>query len=575
LTSYPRRNAKTGRKSKGRREPYIGSGTLSNSSQWGVLATFEDEPIALTVRESQKYREIYQEQQNKLANEVLTARGFKTLDDVVTQLKGLPFYRWDIDDYDAHNKLAEETGNRCCAVHAIGVPENKPGLPRGFFPYEKQVYDAMQIFDNIWIKKATGLGLSEFYLYYFLWLACKDDSLKNTCIGFITGPRLELTVMLMDRLKNLPILRDVVFNFFEINGVKFEAFPSNNLDSARGLPKVSYWFLDEADFWEKSLQEEARTVAERYIGKSHARVVMVSTPHLPDGLYDRIEHESPEVCIYHRIFLHWTVGVGYIYTEEDIARAKRTPAFPREYGLEYLGTEGDVFLQEELQHAIDLGANVNFDNPSILNLKSMGIDPGYSTSKYAIVVTNYNSRTRLIEIVFAHEYPKASPSEMTKKAWELAMRYNVTCTFIDASQNGPIREMKRAYGERWYDYEEHVKEVRAEGRHLAERMRVIPVTFDAHSGGEMITKCQNLFNRGKIAIPEIFRELIVQLRSARLNTAGQLDKKTYGTMDLFDAFRMAISYYQPYEKVVPTFTDSSKLERGGGGKGGPSRVFGL
>ena len=71
--------------------------------------------------------------------------------------------------------------------------------------------------------------------------------------------------------------------------------------------------LDEADFFPSGQQQDARDVSERYIAKSNLYIVMVSTPNAPDGLFERIEKESEETCIYKRIFLDYTYGIGKIY----------------------------------------------------------------------------------------------------------------------------------------------------------------------------------------------------------------------------------------------------------------------
>ena len=70
---------------------------------------------------------------------------------------------------------------------------------------------------------------------------------------------------------------------------------------------------------------------------------MVSTPNAPDGLFERIEKESEETCIYKRLFLDYTYGIGKIYSEEEIQKAKASPSFEREYNLKYLGKIGNVF----------------------------------------------------------------------------------------------------------------------------------------------------------------------------------------------------------------------------------------
>jgi hypothetical protein len=60
---------------------------------------------------------------------------------------------------------------------------------------------------------------------------------------------------------------------------------------------------------------------------------MVSTPKAPDGLFDKIEKEPVEKCIYKKMFLDYTYGVNKIYTVEEIDKAKQLPSFPREYEL--------------------------------------------------------------------------------------------------------------------------------------------------------------------------------------------------------------------------------------------------
>jgi hypothetical protein len=90
----------------------------------------------------------------------------------------------------------------------------------------------------------------------------------------------------------------------------------------RGLPNVSFILLDEADFFPPGQQQDARDVSERYIAKSNPYIVMVSTSNAPDGLFERIESEAEDTCLYRRIFLDYTYGIGNIYTAEEIEKAK-------------------------------------------------------------------------------------------------------------------------------------------------------------------------------------------------------------------------------------------------------------
>ena len=49
---------------------------------------------------------------------------------------------------------------------------------------------------------------------------------------------------------------------------------------------------------------------------------MVSTPNAPDGLFEKIEREPEDVCLYKRIFLDYTYGLDKIYAIKEIERLK-------------------------------------------------------------------------------------------------------------------------------------------------------------------------------------------------------------------------------------------------------------
>ncbi len=52
---------------------------------------------------------------------------------------------------------------------------------------------------------------------------------------------------------------------------------------------------------------------------------MVSTPNGPGGLFERIEKEPEETCIYKRLLLDYTYGLERIYTRQEIEKAKASP----------------------------------------------------------------------------------------------------------------------------------------------------------------------------------------------------------------------------------------------------------
>ena len=50
---------------------------------------------------------------------------------------------------------------------------------------------------------------------------------------------------------------------------------------------------------------------------------MVSTPNAPNGLFEKIEKEPDETCIYPRLFLDYTYGLDRIYTRGKRLRKQR------------------------------------------------------------------------------------------------------------------------------------------------------------------------------------------------------------------------------------------------------------
>ena len=140
-----------------------------------------------------------------------------------------------------------------------------------------------------------------------------------------------------------------------MNGCTIEAYPCNHIDSFRSLDNPKFILLDESDFFRKGEQEDVRHVSERYIAKSDPYIVMVSTPNAPGGLFYNIEAEPEETCVYKRLKMDYHYGLGKIYTQEEIDKAKQSPGFDREYGLQYLGKQGNVFSEVQILKAIELG----------------------------------------------------------------------------------------------------------------------------------------------------------------------------------------------------------------------------
>ena len=104
----------------------------------------------------------------------------------------------------------------------------------------------------------------------------------------------------------------------ELNDCTIEAYPSNHIDAYRALDNPKFILIDEGDFFRKGEQEDVRHVSEHYIAKSDPYIVMVSTPNAPDSLFEKIEKEPEETCIYKRLLPDYTYGLDKIYTQRRI-----------------------------------------------------------------------------------------------------------------------------------------------------------------------------------------------------------------------------------------------------------------
>jgi hypothetical protein len=458
------------------------------------------------------------------------------LQQLVTQeFRGLPFYNFqNTEDTNTFNQV-------------LGMPQ-KNGQDFPLFDYEQLVFDTLQKHKYVWIKKATGLGITEFMLRYMAWLCLKDDNLKGSQMCIVTGPRLDLAVALITRLKLLftekrLITFDTKENVIVLNGVHIEAYPSHHLDAMRGIPNVSFILLDEADFFPPGQQQDARDVSERYIAKSNPWIAMVSTPNAPDDLFERIEREPEDTCLYKRLFLDYTYGLDKIYTREEIALAQQSPSFEREYNLKYLGKVGNVFHTLDIEAAIvtqQQGQDMLDWSTSTMIGRSMGIDVSWGdTSKFAIVVTQY--RNNRVEVFYAESFEKPLMNNIINYIMQLKQRHHITKLYVDGANPEVIRELKRRIGE--YENYHYYTEEQLWQMRIGD-MQIIPVNFQKRHQ-EMLQWTYTLMSKRFIKIHPSLQKLIVSLRTAIVIDDWKLDKQQTSHDDILDSFRLALCNYEP------------------------------
>ena len=424
------------------------------------------------------------------------------------KLKGKEFWFWESASH--RRRHASSQGN-CCFTHIIGLCK-KNGIEKPYYDYEKELYKALMIpgylnsdpklhtsdpnnimypfkEKHIWCKKSTGLGISEFFLRLMAWFCLRNDDYKDSQMVIITGPNIDLAIKLIKRMKGLfldklGVTFDSKETVLELNGCSIEAYPSNHIDAFRSLTNPKFILIDEGDFAPKFQQEEVRNVSERYIGKSNPYIVLVSTPNRPDGLFNQIEKEPFNTCLYKKFFLDYLWGVGKIYTDEEIATAKLSPSFPREYQLQYQGLIGNVFSTQSIENCQKIQYNPNNINQNAK--KTIGVDAGFGSSNFGIVVTQFVNNK--IQIIFAEEYERPNFKAMIDRIWDIKQKCGyISNIYSDASNPEIWESLKREFDEPHDNkyVSEQFAFCKKYNLHIEDRMIVVPVPFSVE-GAHML-----------------------------------------------------------------------------------------
>jgi hypothetical protein len=125
----------------------------------------------------------------------------------------------------------------------------------------------------------------------------------------------------------------------------------------------------------------------------------------------------------------------------------------------------------------------------------MGIDPGFGSSAFAIVVTEWIDN--MINVVYAEQFERADFNEMINKTLGLTQKFQISKSnscqiFIDGSNPTFIRSLKHQLGER-EDYEEEIKYYKSNFKNYdwTADMLIVPVNF-AKKHKEMLSHTKKL-----------------------------------------------------------------------------------
>ena len=242
---------------------------------------------------------------------------------------------------------------------------------------------------------------------------------------------------------------------------------------------------------------------------------MVSTPNNPGGLFYQIEQEPEDTCLYKRLKMDYTFGLGKIYTKEEIDKARLSPGFGREYELQYLGKIGNVFNSSQIDKAIELGEQYTKNIPiNDYTLHSVGVDVGFGSSSYCHCINRIPERRRKIRVLYAEEFEHANPQDIVDICFNLYRKHWNTWFFVDGANRAFVNLMKVAFDESLSWDKDSVN---------PDTMKVLPVNF-ATEHKQMLAHLHMLINKEYLAIPKEYDKLIISLRTAYANEYS-LDKE--------------------------------------------------
>ena len=536
--------------------------------------------------------------------------GAENMEKLIKKLRGRPFWIWSNREHGYAMKSRGRPDHphppkQCCFNCVIGWPR-KNGEERPIYNFQRQIYKAL--FDDVylnkrswtpeefeelrleqieletralkdkhmnvevtkndflkrrqerltypfknkhvWIKKSTGIGATEFLIRVMVWLATRDNQLSGTNMCITTGPRVETSIGIIRRIKKLFEPHGIFFDSKQttvnINGVNITAYPSAHTDDMRSLTDVSFILIDEADFYSPSEQSNVRSVAERYIGKTDPWIAMISTPNTPGGLFEQIEKESFDTCIYKKLILLYHEALGTLYSHEEIENVKHSLSFPREYLGQYIGLQGNVFTPQSIEKITVYDYSPETIVPGCI--VSVGLDPAFGSSRFGVVVTRFaNNR---IEVLEADEIERPDIQDMIDVVWNLKTKYgNLSAIHVDAAMPVVWQPLKRLFNEmanEKYVFD-RIRYCETHNIPISRTMRVIPITFSNHHT-KLLQHLKMLVDGGYLAVHPKFTKLLTAMRTAyatelKYDKSGSTSQHT----DVFDALRLAVQVYNNEE----------------------------
>ena len=360
----------------------------------------------------------------------------------------------------------------------------------------------------------------------------------------------------------------------------------------RGLPNVSFVFVDEGDYFPEREQLNVLTIPTRYVGKSQTWIAMVSTPKQIGGLFHTIENDLKTPFKKFIFSYEWGMKKygSNLFTPMMIAEAKKHKFqdFQREYCNQYQGFNGNLYTVEflyklqqkskgyeiipknigygtmvQFESDLEIEQNQDYDkvedfNNVLMNLqiferfalrnpypkyyRLLGLDTGFGSSKTGIVIGQINLENNKLEIIYENQFSNVSPKELKEFVTYLIKVLKIRKVGIDRSDLGLVIDLKNeielpAY--KHLDFRTFKPEEMKQYIYDSD-MLINPITFSNDTKREMLYRQVKLFDDDFIRIHDQIN--LIHANLASINVTGSMiyDKKTLPSDDIWDAFQCII-----------------------------------
>ncbi len=244
-----------------------------------------------------------------------------------------PFWIWN-DSLHRYNFV--NSNGQCCFNHILSLPM-KGRIENPVFKFQSLIFGILEQNQNVWIKKARGIGLTTFVLRYLAWKILLSNEMDYKSIYIITGNDESLNGV-VSKLKNLfnrrfPLVKvDSLFTDFWLKNTWIKILSRRNISDIENCD-AAYLFIDEADYLGYSEQTALEQKASKFAEKGNCKTIMASTPNKSGSLFQKIEDDANSK--YAKLKLDYRYGLGTIYDMKFIENKKLEPEFDREYNLKY------------------------------------------------------------------------------------------------------------------------------------------------------------------------------------------------------------------------------------------------